>query len=137
MAERWIELPPRPDLGVGIDDRVGSIRPPPAFVGARTPSIHNATVVWTAEGHCGVMSDGAQLSWNVSRSSRLELEYLTPGKGRGSVTLALRKDGDSPLVLAFASGYTQAYHHWLTELARTISDATGLQLLEHDYGPDA
>lgn len=137
MAERCIELPPRPDWGVGVDDRAGSICPLPAFVLARTPGIHNGTVVWSAEGHCGVFSDGAQVSWRVSPSARLELDWMTPGRGGGNLSLALHQDGEHPVVLAFASRHTKAYQLWLTELARAISEVTGLQLLEHDYGPDA
>ena len=136
MIEHWVELPPRPDWGVGIDDRDDRAVPIPDEVRERSAEARNVTVVWATH-HCrGILSDRAQVSWQPSPSDRLALRFQRPARGSGHIHLELHRDGTRPLLLAFASRHSDTYHHWLSLLAAAVSSAAAIPLDEQDEGMD-
>ncbi len=136
MIEHWVELPPRPDWGVGIDDRDDRVVPIPDEVRERSTGVPNSTVVWATHDRRGILSDRAEVSWDASPSDRLALRFQRPAKGSGHLHLELHRAGARPLLVAFASKHSEAYHHWLSVLAAAVSAASAIPLDEQDEGMD-
>jgi hypothetical protein len=89
MIEHWVELPPRPDWGVGIDDRDDRVVPIPDEVRERSTGVRNSTVVRATHDRRGILSDRTQVSWDASPSDCLALRFQRPAKGSGHISSSI------------------------------------------------
>ncbi len=137
MIERWLELQPRPDWGVGLDDRNGEHSPLPHAIAERRSQSQSRTIVWAFDGRCGVLSDQASFDWSPNPTDRLELYIQRPAKGAGNLYLQLHRHQRPAAVVAFANRYSVTYHEWLTALGDALGHAAGLSFRERDEGFDA